>query len=337
MTTQPEHHILFVDDDKRALDSYRRLLSEKYHIFSALNASEAFKIIEQNSEIKVIISDLKMPGIDGIRFLELTKDLLPDAVRILLTGFADLQNALDAVNRGQIFRLLNKPCSADLLLASIEAGLKQYQLVADSRALHTLNKTQQILNGIVAGLSTLLEARDPYTAGHQRRVAALARTIGTEMGFAEDRLNALEMTGRLHDLGKVYVPADFLNKPGRLSPEEFSIIHKHPEVGASILKNVDFDWPVAEIILQHHERMDGTGYPRGLKGDEILLEARILAVADVVDAMSSRRPYREPLGLDIALGNIESNMHTVFDPEVAKICLSLFREKDYSLQKMADF
>lgn len=177
------------------------------------------------------------------------------------------------------------------------------------------------MDGVVEGFSTLVETRDPYTGGHRRRVAELAVAVGKRMGFNQERLEALHIAGMLHDIGKVYVPSDFLNKPGFLNVQEMSIIRLHPEIGADILKSVEYEYPLSEFILQHHERLDGSGYPAGLKGDEIHLEARILAVADVVDAMSSRRPYRESLGMEVAEKELLDHVGTYYDKEVVRHCL----------------
>ncbi|MFH1043785.1 MAG: HD-GYP domain-containing protein, partial [Pseudomonadota bacterium] len=179
--------------------------------------------------------------------------------------------------------------------------------------------------------TTLSEMRDPYTAGHERRVAGIAVAIGAELGFDEQRIEGLRVAGFLHDVGKITIPAEILSKPGRLSALEFQLIQGHTQAGYDVLKVVKFPWPVAEVALQHHERIDGSGYPQGLKGDAILLEARIMAVADVIEAMSSHRPYREALGIDAALAEIERGGGSAYDPVVADACLKLFREKRYEI------
>jgi PAS domain S-box-containing protein/putative nucleotidyltransferase with HDIG domain len=177
--------------------------------------------------------------------------------------------------------------------------------------------------------TTLSEMRDPYTAGHEQRVAEIAVAIGREMDLSEDRLEGLRVGGYLHDVGKMSVPVEILTKPTKLSTNEYLLIKEHAQAGYNVLKNVDFPWPVALIALQHHERIDGSGYPQGLKGDEIILEARITAVADVVESMASHRPYRAALGLDKALEEIERGRGTDYDAEVVSACLRLFREKGY--------
>jgi PAS domain S-box-containing protein len=178
---------------------------------------------------------------------------------------------------------------------------------------------------------TLSEMRDPYTTGHERRVAEIAVAIGAELGFDERRQEGLRVAGHLHDVGKITIPAEILSKPTRLNPIEFLLIQGHAQASYDALKNVKFPWPIAEVALQHHERMDGSGYPRGLKGEEILLESRIMSVADVVDAMSSHRPYRPSLGPEKALAEIERGRGSAYDPLVADACLKLFREKGYAI------
>lgn len=183
----------------------------------------------------------------------------------------------------------------------------------------------------VSALAAVAERRDPYTAGHQQRVSELACAIGREMGLTPNVVEGVRVAGILHDTGKVVIPGEILSKPTNLSEFEFGIIKSHPRVDSEIVEGIDFPWPVARAVLQHHERIDGSGYPTGLKGDDIILEARILAVADVVEAMASHRPYRPALGVEIALEEIAAGRGTRYDPEVADACLRLFREKGYTL------
>ena len=173
--------------------------------------------------------------------------------------------------------------------------------------------------------------RDPYTAGHQRRVARLATAIAAEMGLEESRVQGLHMAGVVHDIGKIHVPAEILSSPAKLSNAEFEIIKTHPQTGYEILKGIDFPWPVAEIVWQHHEKLDGSGYPRGLKDEEILLEARILTVADVVEAMASHRPYRPGFGIFPSLQEISRNKGKLYDEQVVEACQRLFMEKGFEL------
>lgn len=178
---------------------------------------------------------------------------------------------------------------------------------------------------------TLSEMRDPYTSGHERRVAELSVAISAELGFDENRQQGMRVAGYLHDIGKMTIPAEILSKPGRLSDVEFTLIKGHAQSGYDVLKSVEFPWPVAEVALQHHERIDGSGYPQGLKGDEITFEARILAVADTVESMSTHRPYRPALGIEKALAEIQRGSGIIYDPLVVDACIKLFNEKNYKI------
>jgi PAS domain S-box-containing protein/putative nucleotidyltransferase with HDIG domain len=201
--------------------------------------------------------------------------------------------------------------------------------LAERNSREYLASIEASLMGTVGVAVSLSAMRDPYTAAHQRRVADIASAIGAEMGFDANRQKGLRVAGMLHDIGKMSVPAEILVKPGRLSALEYVLVQHHTIAGYDTLKGVKFPWPVAEIALQHHERMDGSGYPNKLKGEEILQEARIIAVADVVEAMSSHRPHRPSLGIDAALTEIEHGRGSLYDPAVTDACMRLFREKGY--------
>ncbi|MDQ7834625.1 MAG: HD domain-containing protein [Humidesulfovibrio sp.] len=322
---QTKARVLMVDDDPNLLESLRRQFSATYDVVVAQGGEKAMELMASSEPFAVLVSDLKMPGMDGIEFLSKAAALYPDTVRILLTGFADLKNAMDAVNQGFIFRFLNKPCPPETLGQALADALRQRSLVEAQRENYSLKRFKHLLEGIVQGFSALVEARDPYLAGHQTRVTALTLAIARELGLGADDLDILRIAALLHDIGKVYVPADFLNRPGILREEEFSVIKMHPEVGYGILKNLGEDWPVATIIRQHHERMDGSGYPQGLVGSEIVQGARIIAVADVVDAMCSHRPYRPSLGIEAALRELEMGSGVSYDEPCVQICLRLFR------------
>ena len=195
----------------------------------------------------------------------------------------------------------------------------------------TLESLRKAIGTTIQVLVSAVESRDPYTSGHQFRSADLARTIATEMGLASDKIEGIRMAGIIHDIGKLSIPAEILSKPSKLTNIEFSLIKEHSRIGYEMLKDVESPWPLAQIVYQHHERMNGTGYPRNLKGNEILMESQILAVADVVEAMSSHRPYRASLGIEAALEEIGKNKGILYDNAVVDACLRLFREKGYRL------
>jgi PAS domain S-box-containing protein/putative nucleotidyltransferase with HDIG domain len=200
---------------------------------------------------------------------------------------------------------------------------------AESNLRNSLEKVQRTLAGTVAALASTLETRDPYTSGHQRKVASLAAALAEEIGFTAEAVEGMRVTGFLHDIGKIAIPAEILSKPGKINLVEFDLVKAHSQVGHDILKAIEFPWPVAQAVLQHHERLDGSGYPSGLKDEEIIPEARILMVADVVEAMASHRPYRPALGIDAALKEIDRNKGILYDPGIVEACTKLFTGRGF--------
>ena len=217
---------------------------------------------------------------------------------------------------------LFREVASDLALALHDIELEEERKRAKQKLQKTLEET-------IYALASAIEMRDPYTAGHQKRVTKLACAIAKEMGLSKEQIEGIRMAGLIHDIGKISIPSEILTKPGKLNDLEYSLIKTHPQAGYNILKGIEFPWPVAQIVLQHHERMDGSGYPQGLCGKDILLEAGILAVADVVEAMSSHRPYRPAYGIDKALEEISKNKGILYDPEVVNACLRLFNQKGF--------
>lgn len=220
------------------------------------------------------------------------------------------------------------------LAADVSFGIQNLRLRDErDKAQHDANeyqnKLQQSLEDALRALAATLEQRDPYTAGHQERVAELAKCIGLEMGLPEENIHAIYLAGVVHDIGKIHIPAEILAKPSKLTNIEFELIKTHAQAGYDILKGISFPWPIAEIVWQHHERLNGSGYPRGLKDSEILLETKIIAVADVVDAMSSHRPYRAGLGIDVALKELIHERGILYDPAAVDACVKLFRQKSF--------
>lgn len=218
-----------------------------------------------------------------------------------------------------------------LLLNTIATRLGSFiaRELAEKGWINTLQERELLYKQLVSVLGGMAEMRDPYTAGHQNRVASLAVAIGAELGLSTTQRDGLQLAASVHDIGKLMVPAEILCKPTRLSQLEFALIKEHAQAGYNILKDVAFPWPIARIVHEHHERIDGSGYPQGLPGEKLLLESRILAVADVVESMCSHRPYRMGLGTEAALQEIEKNRGRLYDPEVVDACLHLFRDKGY--------
>lgn len=345
--------VLLVDDDKNILAAYKRNLGNNFAVDIAENGEKGLAVLKEKEPFAVVISDYRMPGMDGIQFLSLARRVAPRTVRIMLTGYADMEKVLGAVNEGNVFRFLTKPCPSNVLVGALEKAVEQYKLVAaerqqasdafrrakleesmkkmaEEKLAQMENRLKNTIESTVQSMAVVIEKRDPYTANHQHRVAKIAVALAEEMGIGEDETKGLYMASTVHDIGKIYVPAEILNKPGVLSDIEFAMIRCHPGIGHEILQIIDFPWPIEQIVIQHHERLDGSGYPRGLSGEEILPAARILAVADVVEAMTSHRPYRQALGLDMALKEISQNAGILYDKDVVDVCIKLFGAKGLS-------
>jgi len=205
------------------------------------------------------------------------------------------------------------------------------QVEYDRRIQESMDTLTRAMYGTIEAITKTVETKDPYTAGHQKKVADIAKEIAKDMGLSRDVIESVNLAGQIHDLGKIAIPSEILNKPGRINEIEFALIKTHPEMGYEIVKNIDFPWPIADIVFQHHEKIDGSGYPRGLKGDKILIQARIISVADVLEAMASHRPYRAALGVDAAFEELKSHAGTHFDPDVVNSCLRIFKDKGFKI------
>jgi len=322
ITSGEKISILVVDDEKSILKLAQRLvLQEGYDCLVASNGLEAITIMEE-TVVDVVITDLAMPKMGGI---ELTKQIKENysADVIMMTGYFKDLSYENAVTKGAK-DFIQKPFSTKEFQIRLNRVIKERETNQELK--ESLERMNEIVDGVINSLSSTVDARDPYTAGHQKRVARLAVEIARSMGLATTEVSSIRMAGILHDLGKIAIPAEILSKPSMLSEIEFSLIKTHPQVGYDILKNINFPTPVAQIVHQHHERMDGSGYPLGLSGDDILPEARILTVADVVEAMFSHRPYRPGLGMDKALEEIKKNRDRFYDPDVVDACLKTMAE-----------
>ncbi len=210
-----------------------------------------------------------------------------------------------------------------------------HNIELDEELQQSYQRLKKTMNATIDTMSRIIEARDPYTSGHQRRVCQLAVPLAQELGLSEDKIEGIRIASLIHDIGKIGIPTEILSKPIKLTDIEFSLIKDHSQIGYDILKSIDFSYPVANIVLQHHERLDGSGYPNNLKADKILLEAKIIGVADVVEAMSSHRPYRPALGTDKAMEEISQNRGTLYDPKVVDTCIKFFKEKGFKFENIA--
>jgi putative two-component system response regulator len=332
--------ILVVDDEEQIRRLLNRTLSgSEYTCILAADGAEARKCLDEQS-FDLVLCDVKMPGESGIDLTRHIAAAYEDTAVIMLTAVDDPKTADAAIEAGA-YGYIIKPFTPNALIINLRNALRRRQLEIANRMYRqdlekmVAERTSQLkkaLDGIIQTIASIIEIRDPYTAGHQTGVARLALAIAQGMGLSHDQAEGVRVAGTIHDLGKISVPAEILSKPGKLSGMEFSIIKTHPQVGYDILKDIAFPWPLARLVFQHHEKMDGSGYPQGLSGEDILLEARILCVADVVEAMASHRPYRPSLGIDKALEEIQQNRCTFYDPEVVDVCLKLFKEKGFKFE-----
>ncbi len=330
--------ILIVDDDPAMLSLLTDILSDEgYRLRSANSGRLALQSLEGNPP-KLILMDVNMPEMDGFEVCQRLKDQEEsrNIPIIFISATQKLNEKMQGLELGAV-DFIPKPFHADELLARVRNHLEMNHQRVSLEALveertqelsESIGQMRKILAQVVQALAITVESRDPYTAGHQRRVATLGRAIGKEMGLTKDQVDGIWMAGTIHDIGKISVPVEVLSKPTKLSELEFRLLKAHPQVGYDILKDIDFPWPIARMVLEHHERMDGSGYPRCLKGDDLLLESRILAVADVVESMTSHRPYRPGLGIDAALAEIIENRTILYDPNVVDVSLRLIMERE---------
>ena len=347
--------VLIVDDEvsiRRTLQAF--LLEAGYEVALAEDAACARRLLT-STDIDVVVSDIILPGVTGVELLQFIREAAPRVQVILMTGEPTVETAAEAVRAGAL-DYLSKPIGKQAVLRSVEHAARvktlddererlalidreyrrDLQQLVDQQTTElreTNERLRRTIEGTIHAMTLVVESRDPYTAGHQQHVASLARAIAQELALPEDRTEGLYLAGMIHDLGKIGVPAEILSKPGRLTDPEMSLIRTHPEVGFTILRGIQFPWPIAEIVRQHHERLDGSGYPRGLKGEDILLDARIIAVADVTEAMASHRPYRPALGIDRAIEEIERRKGTLYEPQAVDACVRLFSTARFAFDR----
>jgi len=300
-------HLSWADTEQGQLPVSRAIRSGKTQVCHDIVGDPAFKPWRDIILKLAYASNIALPMSDGKR---------------IFGSLSIYSTKADAFDDEEIHLLEELANDLSYCIATLRARVEQGE--------HS-NILRQSLEQSIATIADTLAARDPYTGGHQRRVAELATAIAREMGLPEEQINGIHFAGIIHDLGKIHIPTEILSKPGKISKAEYALIQEHPQAGYDILKDVQFPWPIAQVILQHHEKLDGSGYPQGLKGDAILLEARIMAVADVVEAMCSHRPYRAGLSLELALTEIEKNRGKLYAPDVVDACLKLFRDDDYKL------
>lgn len=320
--------LLVVDDEIDNVSLLKRTFRREYNVLTATSGFEALDVLTSvESDIALIISDQRMPGMTGTEFMSKTVDTHPNTLRILLTGYSDIDAMIDGINKCELFQYVTKPWNPSELKIIVDRAIETYQLALTKKSL--LKQLRELLYTTIQAISEALDEKDTYTHGHSKRVTLYSLILGRAMNLDTATLEKLQLAGLLHDIGKIGTPERILNKPGGLTHEEFNIIKKHPRAGKEILKNIKQLKDISAWLRSHHEKYDGTGYPDGLKGEEIPLPARILAVADTYDAMTSDRAYRKGLPHEVALEEIKRCANTQFDPMVVDVFLKkekFFRE-----------
>ncbi len=351
--------VLFVDDEKNILKAICRLFkSDEFDIYTAENGAAALALLESNI-VQLIVSDHRMPGMSGVELLQRVRERWPDILRIMITGNTEITVAVDAINRGEVFRLITKPWTDEQMRATVNEALHLYTLKSEIKRLNILTREQNTkledlnknlelkvlertrelaeknielslayLNTIKA-LAGAIDAKDQYTGGHSARVGMYAGMIARRMGLEEERVRRVYIAGILHDVGKIGIREAVLLKPGRLTREEYDEMKRHPILSAQIVKPVHWLADVAPAIRHHHEWFNGDprGYPDQLKRDAIDLGARVILVADTIDAMSTNRPYRKALPLEKVARELRLYAGTQFDPDVVTGAIDLFKER----------
>jgi putative nucleotidyltransferase with HDIG domain len=351
--------VLFVDDEPMVLKTLTRLFrSEPIDVLTAGSAKEAMSLLDEQY-IQVVVSDQQMPGITGASLLANVRELYPDVIRIMLTGYTEMNIAVEAINEGEVYRLMTKPWNDEEMLATISQAFDTHEMRGEIERLNRITKKQnrvleemnrsleqkvqertrqvqekhaELRTAYVSTVRTLAEAvdaKDPYTRGHSERVGIYASRIARELGCKSQFIERIYLAGLLHDIGKIGIPDAIITKPGRLTAEEYDTMKRHPEIGARILEPVVFLADVVPCVRHHHEWYDGSdsGYPDKLNGVKIPFPSRIILVADTVEAMTSDRPYRKAVPLEEVILEIQRFSGTQFDPDCADAFLELIERE----------
>jgi putative two-component system response regulator len=309
--------ILFVDDEKQILRSIERLfIGSNYRVLTTDDAQEALEIV-RGEDVAVVFSDQCMPKMKGIELLERIKTISPDTVKILMTAYADLATAVEAINTGEVFRFITKPWDNQVLMEIAQEAIGRFTL---TRSLAHADEATLL------ALAETIELKDPLTQGHCKRVAMYSVWMAESLGISTEIKRRIRFGAWLHDCGKIGVPESVLNYPGNLSPTEVETIRNHPKWGAEVVRLAHMAPEIINIVLYHHEKYDGTGYPHQLKAEAIPVEARIVSIADTYDAMISERPYKKKLARDAALLQLQRQQGSALDPLLTERFITLIRE-----------
>ena len=364
------HAVLFVDDEINILKAVKRLLrNEPWEVLCASRPQEALEMLDTTA-VQVVVSDQRMPEMSGVDLLAAVRERHTDVVRMMLTGYTEMNVAVEAINRGEIFRLITKPWNDEELKATLRQAFDHFDLKEEIKRLNQVtreqnfklqdmnrnleykvrDRTKQVAEKhaelrtayiqTIRALAEAVDAKDAYTRGHSERVGVYASKIAREVGLPRELIERVYIAGLLHDVGKIGIRDYVITKPDRLTAEEYEEIKRHPEIGAKILVPVSFLSDVVDCVRHHHEWFDGSsrGYPDNLRGDRIPLPSRIILVADTVEAMTSDRPYRRGLGLETVVRELHKYSGSQFDPACVDACLRLLdREAEDFIQKDQKF
>lgn len=352
-----ENTVLVVDDEKSVLKAMQRLLSkEGFQVLTATNGRDALKILSQGP-VQLVISDQRMPELEGVKFLQEVKRNWPETIRIMFSGYNEIDTILTAINQGEVYRFVLKPWNDRELIAAVKDGLRQHQLISENKRLQqlteeqneklqelnrrletkVLERTREVLRkdqelstiyfSAVRSLAEAVEAKDVYIRGHSAKVSRYSMLIAQKLRLSKKMVEGIRIAGLLHDIGKIGISDKILLKQGKLTSGEFDVIKSHPEVGVKILEPMSLPWEIIPAIQQHHECYDGRGYPEGRKGETISLEARIMQVADAYDAITSDRCYRKASSRTEAIDELKKFSGAQFDPKIVKVFMNLLERE----------
>lgn len=328
---EKKHTILLVDDEENNLQFLKRTLRSKYSILTAQNGQEALDVLSQhNDDISLVISDQRMPNMQGTEFMKILTSKNPNIIKILLTGYSDTDTIVEAINDCHLYQYILKPIDPETLTEAVNAGIKKYDL-SNNKA-NALKDLKELFYKTIKSISSALDAKDPYTHGHSQRVTLYSLILAKELNLPATQMESIEIASLLHDIGKIGIPENILCKPGKLTNEEFEIMKLHPERGEQMILKISKLKTISDWLKNHHEKWNGTGYPSQLKGEEIPLVARIIAIADTYDAMTSTRSYRVALTHEIAIEEIKKCAGTQFDPTLAAKFVEIQEKIRYAQQ-----
>ena len=325
------YKVLLVDDEEDNLALLYRTLRQDFTVLKTTSPLEGLRLLREN-DIDIIISDHKMAEMDGVEFLKRGYDRRPQCVRLLVTAYSDTSILIDAINSGKVYRYIKKPWDPAELLLIVKSGLEFYQLRKENEKL--IFDLKELFSGTINAIIEALDAKDSFTLGRSRRVTFLALKMVDYFKLPMAEMGKLELAGLLHDIGMIGIPEEILNKTEMLSESEYEVVKKHVDHGVKILEDIKQLKDVVEIIKYHHERHDGSGYPYGLKGDEIPLNAKIIAIADAYDGMISERSYRENMSHEEAMHKLESQSGQQFDPVIVEAFKAIIQD---ALQEIKSF